>query len=603
MVRKTLAYILVIAVIIGFLPLDGVAAKSRKAAGEPAYSQGLIPAHGSSVTDPRPTLKWEVYPNGNPVTAFGMMLDGKLVKASRMQDNHTIAWSYQPERDLTPGRHTLVCQVTFKGYRPFAVSSTFMIIDPSSLSDPFLGKDRQNLATLEWQAIAAINGYRDALGLPRLTRDERLSRSAQAHSNYLQVNAGNGHQEHRDYPGFTGVSSQDRAVYYGYAGTVGEGLSYSYARPWLHIGNLMDAPYHRLGLMDPNDREVGIGLSLPHNLAVVTGSQHQRTNDAVMVYPYPGQPDVKISWFAAESPNPLASYRLDRVYVGYPISVSLHDSNTSELRFIAGSIRDNLGRDVPYYLVDSRQESESRRHIFLIPRQILTPGLTYTVSVQAERVTRDGKTVPIRRGWSFATQRQPELDYTGIERFEGIENLVIRYACGDLPDLEYVLYKNGEIVRRYQTSAGYSWSSRAVLENGLYKLQVSSSYLSSFLEYELTVTGAGATREITVKSRRDLGPAPAVRAGIIRLGGREHIELLFSGKKPTGLKYTLTKAGQVRRTYDAAQNRYSAYDGFALTNGEYQLEIITEAGALPQRFSLIISGENETRTVGLTELP
>ncbi|EGO65190.1 CAP domain-containing protein [Acetonema longum] len=603
--RKALAYILVIAVIIGFWPsMEGVSAKSRKtAAGEPTYSQDLMPIPGSSVTDPRPILKWEVYPNGNAVTAFHMLLDGKLVKASRIQDDHTVTWSYQPDRDLAPGRHTLVCQVTFKGYQPLQVSSTFTVVDPSSLSDPFRGKDRQSLATLEWQAVAAINGYRDALGLPRLLQHERLSRSAQAHSNYLQINASNGHQENRNYPGFTGVSSQDRAAYYGYTGTVSEGLSYGYAWPWLHIATLMDAPYHRLSLIDPNDRDVGIGLNLPHNLVVVAGSQHQRTNDAVMVYPYSGQPDAKISWFAAESPNPLASYRLDRVYVGYPISVSLHDSNTRELRFIAGSIKDNLGRDVPYYLVDSMKESQYRKHVFLIPKQILTPGLIYTVSVQAERVTIDGKTAPVRREWSFATQRQPGLDYTGIERFEGIENLVIRYDCGDLPDLEYVLYRNGEIVRRYQTATGYSWSSRAVLENGLYKLQVSSSYLPSFLEYELNVTGAGEARQVMVKSERAMGQTPAVRAGLIRLGGREHIELLFSDKKPTGLKYTLTKDGQVRRTYDAAQSGYYAYGSFELTNGEYLLEISNGAASWPQRFSLVIAGEKETRTVKLTALP
>lgn len=49
------------------------------------------------------------------------------------------------------------------------------------------------------------------------------------------------------------------------------------------------------------------------------------------MYPYQGQEDAKLGWLANETPNPLETYNQDHVFVGYPISISVHGSETREI--------------------------------------------------------------------------------------------------------------------------------------------------------------------------------------------------------------------------------------------------------------------------------
>ena len=101
-----------------------------------------------------------------------------------------------------------------------------------------------------------------------------------------------------------GVSPMDRAIYYGYYGSIGEGIFYGYDDIIMAIASLMDAPYHRLNHINPNWKDIGIGFD-GITTTVVYGTKKSMTDERIVVYPYEGQTDVKTTWFVAEDPNPL----------------------------------------------------------------------------------------------------------------------------------------------------------------------------------------------------------------------------------------------------------------------------------------------------------
>jgi len=288
----------------------------------------------------------------------------------------------------------------------------------SSKLDPYVGRNKESLFAKVVKGIQYLNKYRSRMGLSELSYNEWLTYAAQGHSNYLNVNGKTGHYQTIGDRGFFGVSPMDRAIYYGYYGSIGEGISYGYDDIIMAIASLMDAPYHRLNHINPNWKDIGIGFD-GITTTVVYGTKKSMTDERIVVYPYEGQTDVKTTWFVAEDPNPLRFFDKDGINVGYPISISIHDSNTKELKTLSASLRDEEGSDVPFYLVDSSKETDFKKHAFIIPQEPLKSDTEYTVSVKAVRITNDKKEIPVEKEWTFKTVT--ELD---ISRITGSTRLV-----------------------------------------------------------------------------------------------------------------------------------------------------------------------------------
>lgn len=581
-------------------PAVATPSQNSTASGTPTYDESLSLADGSVIGERRPTISWTLYPNGQEVAAFRMTLDGRDVVPVKKQKGLGIVFEYQPAADLQPGSHTVIVMVTFKGYQPLALSSQFTVTN--NPVNPFEGKDRTQLAAMEAEAVTHLNTIRKSLGLNELVINNALTLAAQSHSNFLQMNQLIGHYQNKNYPGFTGVAPQDRAAFFGYGGTASEGIDYGTASPRMSVEGLLDAPYHRLGLINPNDREVGAGFSIAsYNMVISPGTTGARDDARVMLYPMPGQTGVKSSWYVAESPNPLAFYKKDRIYVGYPISLSLHDSKTREVRYIASSIKDSSGQQVAHFVTDSAKEDESKKHVFLIPHAPLQSGMTYQVRIEAERILTDGGVQPIVREWSFTTRSTLAIDYLGLVKLNGVDNLELKVKNGDMRDLSYVMIYNGEFVRKYSTTQGYSWTSANPLAGGTYRLQVACPSVSSdLMEYTVQISMADGKRNASVTNEVNLGKPPAVQAGLLRLGGREHIELFWRGEKPGGVSYVLKRGNEGYRSY--RDNMYYAQRGLTLANGQYTLEISQANSPEPQRYLVKLSGDEDNRQVSLSPL-
>jgi hypothetical protein len=134
---------------------------------------------------------------------------------------------------------------------------------------------------------------------------------------------------------------------------------------------------------------------------------------------------------------------------------------------------------------------------------------------------------------------------------------------------------------------------------GKYRLQVTASSISPDLtEYLVEIQQAGNNRSVNIIGQANQGPIPALRAGITRIGGSEHIELLWLAGKPSGASYVLKYGGEVWRSYSG--DRYFAQRGMTLSDGNYLLEVRGSGSSEPAQYSLSLYTDNGERRVSLT---
>ncbi|NPA04076.1 MAG: CAP domain-containing protein [Epsilonproteobacteria bacterium] len=213
-----------------------------------------------------------------------------------------------------------------------------------------------------------LNSLRQKAGLIPLKVNSLLEKSAQNHAIYVVNNNVVGHYERSGDPYFTGVTPADRAMYVGYpANFVVENISYGNSGIRDSIDGLFSAIYHRLGFLNVEIDEIGVGYAENErfyyknayvynmgnsNLAYLCSDEYPpfegygtyatgmckdpnkkveylaykkalgdvaNQNSAVILWPYPDGKDIPPAFYE-ESPDPLPECSV----TGYPISVSFN---------------------------------------------------------------------------------------------------------------------------------------------------------------------------------------------------------------------------------------------------------------------------------------
>ena len=164
-------------------------------------------------------------------------------------------------------------------------------------------------------ALDYINDIRDGMGLDPVTYNPYLTRAADNHLNYLEMNGGSGHTQRSDMRGFTGVNPIDRVEAVGYyplgvLESLGVG-SVRYGSEGLR--GLTRSPGHRRAFLSSNVTEVGTALASEGDRAlqstVIKGAVHGPVPiDDVVTYPYDGMTDVPLSFSFSH-----VNYQYDRV--------------------------------------------------------------------------------------------------------------------------------------------------------------------------------------------------------------------------------------------------------------------------------------------------
>ncbi|SOC15603.1 uncharacterized protein YkwD [Ureibacillus xyleni] len=428
-----------------------------------------------------PIITYYIKITGDASYELNMLIDG--VKVDADYDEQSGYLTYQAN-NLT-GTHKVSIELTVYGKKNPITSWNFTI--DTSPVNPFEGKNLNILNAVQTESISRLNKYRNELQLPSFSENEILHKAAQAHSNYLSTNNVTGHNESSNKIGYTGNHPWERAAYFGFTGSAGEGITYQKKTGLLGVDNLMDAPYHRLSIIDPHSDLAGIGYNDRGDIVINYGSYTRTEKQAeVVLYPYDKQQNAKVSWFVAENPNPLRFWGVDKTYVGYPISYAYFPVNSNDQLLVKSlSLTNESGQKVPFYDVTPSRDDHSKNHVFLIPKSPLEVDHTYFVEVEASVKDAKGNVRDVSRSWSFKTADQLDIHDIYFSKYLQNNFINVHFNSGEEPTSTITIEKDGEVYIKYQDNR--QWTYQPITE-GDFTLTIESLLFNSKKTIPITIT-------------------------------------------------------------------------------------------------------------------
>ncbi|WP_282943206.1 stalk domain-containing protein [Paenibacillus sp. RC67] len=379
-----------------------------------AFKYGFQGAPQNTVGVTRPTLTFYLKTDSDMLpTAYSMFVNGTIVAATYDKDKG--AFTYTPDKDLTPGNYTVRMSVTFKGYQPLEESWTFTIA--SDAQSQFAAAGAAQL-----EAFNALNDYRTLYGLPPVKMNERLNASATAHASYLNVNEvkqTNDSQEslHMQEAGkkqFIGETPLERAAYYGYTSKVGEDAAYASGSTNEAMDLLFDAPYHRNPYLDPNVSEIGVGKVGDYTI-IEFGYASTVTNQLV-VSPVPGDRYVPMAFNGNEDPDPLRLHSNASYPVGYPIMAQYYGTGTDKVKLVSAEVTDSNKQKVDVLVNTPDNDDKLTNAFILLPSKPLQANQTYRVKLSVQVTKSDGSTSTDNKEWDFTTEPTSGIGKTKLHQ-------------------------------------------------------------------------------------------------------------------------------------------------------------------------------------------
>ena len=259
-----------------------------------------------------------------------------------------------------------------------------------------------HLVSARDQALARLNSYRSAAGLPAMTSSPSLAEAAQSHAYYVLFNRGASqlsglgiHSEDRTLPGFTGANGLDRAQRAGFTGRRLSEVIDHVEMPANSVETWADSVYHRYPLLDPAGTGAGFGTARAGSFSVEVMEIGLGAPAAgpLVAYPVPGQTGVPPDFAGSELPDPAPGAQYP---IGYPITVAA--GGASRLNVTGASLTDSTGRTLPVFSdrPGAANPDLGQNQWAMLPTRPLAPGATYTADVQG---TVDGAYFHHR--WSF----------------------------------------------------------------------------------------------------------------------------------------------------------------------------------------------------------
>jgi len=263
----------------------------------------------------------------------------------------------------------------------------------------------ESIAFRAW--LAPLNHYRAMAGLPPVTADASLSHGDFLHSHYLSVNYAPqlpelrlGAEAHMEDPGKPGFSAEGAAaadasdVDWMWGSNAGTDSSWA-------IDNWMQAPFHRMQIINPYLRAVGYGTDCLGKIcfaALNTGSDVDPRSPAPWPKPlvFPPMGAVMASGtFSGEWPDPLTACPGYKSPAGLPITLefghleqpSLSDYSIKEAEYDGDSVAACAFDASTYVNPDPVAQNAARAvlsqfgAIVIVPRRPLSPG-RYLVTVR-----------------------------------------------------------------------------------------------------------------------------------------------------------------------------------------------------------------------------
>jgi uncharacterized protein YkwD len=254
-------------------------------------------------------------------------------------------------------------------------------------------KKVQAPAQPEW--LQAVNNFRAQANLPPVTENADWSEGNELHSRYMVKNDVIAHSEEKNNQWYT----QE-----GYEAAQTSNLVVAYdsnASDVFAINSWMQAPFHALGILDPDLEQVGYGAYREANgtyqmgagLDVIRGLGRSSSSVSYpVIWPDDGK-SVELTQYWGEYPDPLSSCDGYTAPTGVPVIIQIGSGNKTP-KVTAHSFSSN-GSNLAHCVIDEtnynnpdsdsqklvRSVLDARDAIVIIPREPLTPGASYSVSV------------------------------------------------------------------------------------------------------------------------------------------------------------------------------------------------------------------------------
>jgi uncharacterized protein YkwD len=259
------------------------------------------------------------------------------------------------------------------------------------------------------------NLFRVQAGLPQLTENSAYSTGSQHHSRYMIQTNTITHGEQPTSP-FFNQAGHDAALNGNLAVSNWDGASDIWP-----INYWMSAAFHALPMLDPRLVEIGYGLYRdPESSYQLTGTMHisskldlgsvPNTIDYPIFFPADGGETWILEYSLPEFPNPLEACSGYQRSTGPPIILQIGDGSltpnvhASSFRGDGADLQhcviheSNYVNSNDYFQKSGRTILNEQDAIVLIPRQPLTAGATYTVSIVVGEETYE---------WSFLAAASP----------------------------------------------------------------------------------------------------------------------------------------------------------------------------------------------------
>lgn len=353
--------------------------------------EGSEPRPQGKTPQERPRLEWQMKPRGS-ATLRRVVLTVNERPIPVRYDRESATVIGEPVEPLPLGTCRVHCEVWLSSDQEIELDWTFTRVPtppPAPPPDP-----------LQLELIAQLNRLRRTALLPEVQSDAALCLAALRHSRYLLVNRlAPTHEEQPGKVEFYAETPEERAERAGCFLPCYEVIAMS-ATPRTAVQALMDAPYHRTALLQPERFRVGAGAAGDRTTVLCSLSEHS----GVIVYPGDGQLDVPPQWLDTELPDPLRLYPGASRTVGYPITLHFYGPE-GKLELREAALRGPNNQPIACYTNTPSNDDELDDTLILIPQKPLLPETTYTVRI----AVRTPAGTDVSRSWQFTTAKLPSL--------------------------------------------------------------------------------------------------------------------------------------------------------------------------------------------------
>lgn len=247
-------------------------------------------------------------------------------------------------------------------------------------------------------ALTLLNNTRKTAGLDTVSISASLSKGCYAHAKYLVINRSdpktsgmNAHKEFSDLKGYSKAGE-----------TAGKNAVIHYVLPDEAIAGWINTFYHRIPLLQPDLKEIGIGFYKSNDYVValvecISGKKGTPNQDVVF-YPAENQKDVPLM-MGPEIPHPMG---IEGDY-GYPITA--YFTKWQMITNVIFKLTDPKGNPVRCSVSTPEKPATSFSQwntICAIPEKPLAPETVYSVSLSCKVNGTEYK-----KKYSFQTGKAP----------------------------------------------------------------------------------------------------------------------------------------------------------------------------------------------------